>query len=113
MHPVLNGILGGWQLNGVWRFAGGRPILLGLDSSTPIPTFGQRANLTGPLQVNHSSKASMISNYFANACESEPCPNGGPSVVGQPDAYNLCSAPPKNTNNPPPGNKKNKTSLYK
>ena len=113
MHPVLNGILGGWQLNGVWRFASGRPILLGLDSSTPIPTFGQRANLTGPLQVNHSSQASMISNYFANACESEPCPNGGPSVVVQPDAYTFGSAPRTITNIRQPGNKNVNMSLFK
>jgi len=50
MNPVLNAVIGGWQLNGIWRFQGGRPIILHLDSENPIPTFHQRPNLTEPLQ---------------------------------------------------------------
>ena len=55
----------------------------------------------------------MISNYFANACESEPCPNGGPSVVVQPDAYTFGSAPRTITNIRQPGNKNVNMSLFK
>ena len=26
MNPILNGIVGGWRTNGIWRFNSGRPI---------------------------------------------------------------------------------------
>jgi hypothetical protein len=113
MNSVVDGIIGGWQLNGIWRFQGGRPIILGLASPTPIPTYGQRANLTAPLRVNHSSELSMISNYFANACESDPCVNGGPSVVVQPDAYTFGNAPRTISNIRYPGIKNVSMSLFK
>jgi hypothetical protein len=113
MHPVLNGFIGGWQLNGIWRFAKGRPVILALDSPNPIPTFGQRPSLTGPLQVNHSSEQGMVTNYFANACESTPCPNGGASVVLQPDAFTFGNAPRTITNIRQPGHKSADMSLFK
>jgi hypothetical protein len=95
MHPVLNGLLGGWQLNGIWRIASGRPVILVESDSIrhEIPTYGQRPTITGPLQVNHSSTTSMVNNYFANACDTEPCPNGGPSVLVQTTPFTLGNVP--------------------
>jgi hypothetical protein len=98
MRPVLNGFIGGWQLNGIWRFDNGRPILLIEDDSIrhEIPTYGQRPTLTGPLKVNHSSQASMVEDYFANACDpaNVPCPNGDPTgVVTQTPQFTLGNAP--------------------
>jgi hypothetical protein len=114
MHPVLNGIIGNWQLNGIWRFSSGRPIILALDSPNPIPSFpGQRPNLTGPLRVNHSSEQGMVTNYFANACESEPCPGGGPSVVAQPDAFTFGTAPRTYDRIRQPGHKSADMSVFK
>jgi hypothetical protein len=113
MNPVLNAVIGGWQLNGIWRFQGGRPIILALDSTNPIPTFGQRPNLTGPLQINHGSKASMIQSYFTNACESDPCMNGSPSVVQQPDAYTFGTAPRTDSGARQPGVKNVSMSFFK
>jgi hypothetical protein len=113
MNPIVNGFIGGWQLNGIWRFAKGRPIILILNSPNPIPTFGQRPTLTGPLEVNRSSEASMVSNYFANACESAPCANGGASVVQQTDPFTFGNAPRTITNLRQPGNKNVNMSLFK
>jgi len=113
MNPVLNAVIGGWQLNGIWRFQGGRPIILVLDSENPIPTFHQRPNLTGPLQINRSSKASMIQSYFTNACESTTCLNGGPSVVQQPDPYTFGSAPRTDSGARQPGVKNVSMSFFK
>jgi len=118
MNPILNGVIGGWQVNGIWRFQGGRPIILALDPSlsTPIPSYpmlGQRPNLTGPLQVNHSSEAGMLASYFTNACESDPCANGQPSVVQQPDAYSFGSAPRTISNVRQPGVKIASMSVFK
>ncbi len=100
MHPVVNGIIGGWQLNGIWRFDNGRPVIFTQDGSVNpnIPTYGIRPTLTGPVKVNHTSQASMLSNYFLNACDvangGVPCANGGPNGVLVPtDAYSLGNAP--------------------
>jgi hypothetical protein len=114
MHPVLNAIIGGWQLNGIWRFAKGRPVILALDSESPIPTFRQRPNLSGPLRINHGSHQSMVSNYFLNACESDTCgDNAIPSVVGFPEAYTLGSAPRTISNARQPGSVNVSMSLFK
>jgi hypothetical protein len=113
MHPVLNGVIGGWQLNGIWRFASGRPVILQLDSENPIPTFRQRPMLSGPLKVNHSSTQSMITSYFANACENSPCLDGGTSVVQQPDAFTFGTAPRTISNVRQPESKNVSMSLFK
>ncbi len=50
---MVNGVLGGWQINGIWRFDSGQPILLGLSGGPSIPTCGgQRPNLLAPLKRN-------------------------------------------------------------
>jgi len=113
MNPILNGFIGGWQLNGIWRFAKGRPIILELASPVPIPTYGQRPSISGPLKVDHSSTTAMITDYFANACENAPCANGGPSVVFQPDDYSFGNAPRTITNVRQPGNKNVNMSIFK
>lgn len=115
MHPVLNGLIGGWQLNGIWRFAKGRPVILVLDSTNPIPTFDQHPNLLGPLRINHSGHQSMVSNYFLNACESGMCGVNSdiPSVVTQPDAYTFGSAPRTVSSVRQPGSQNVSMSLFK
>jgi carboxypeptidase family protein/TonB-dependent receptor-like protein len=81
MNPILNAIVGGWQTNGIIRLDNGRPILPLLSSSInggnqfKIPTFGQRPDLTGPLQrasgspeqatVTQANPNGTVS-YFAN-----------------------------------------------
>jgi len=71
MHPVLNAIVGGWQVNGIIRIDNGRPIIPGLDSSNPIPTYGQRPNLVGTLKRGSGSPQDSTDpdtgiSYFAN-----------------------------------------------
>jgi hypothetical protein len=105
MHPVLNGFIGGWQLNGIWRYSKGRPIIMAEDAggagTARIPTYGVRPTLTGPLKKNNGSHQSMVNDYFFNACDvgsfgnSNQCPNGDPNtgvVVPTPD-YTLGNAP--------------------
>jgi hypothetical protein len=104
MHPVLNTIVGGWQLNGIWRFDNGRPVVLTQSGNSSIPTYGtQRPTLNGHLRANHTSEGGMLTNYFFNACDlpSDPtqkCPDG--SVGGAPgsalaltDSFLLGNAP--------------------
>jgi hypothetical protein len=86
MHPVLNAVVGGWQLNGIVRIDNGRPIIPGLDSPNSIPTFGQRPNLTGTLKRGSAGPADSTDpdtgvSYFGN-----------PDSLSQPDANTFGSS---------------------
>jgi hypothetical protein len=63
-HPALNAVLGGWQTNGMWRFDNGQPVALSSSGGTPLPTYGQRPNLLGPLHRN--TGPSWRQQYFAD-----------------------------------------------
>jgi len=107
MNPVLNAIVGDWQLTGIWRFNKGRPVILTQASGATIPTYGGlRPTLNAPLKVNHTSEASMLTNYFLNACDvpADPSSNtcadgvtvagGAPgSPLAQTDSYTIGTAP--------------------
>jgi len=86
MHPIVNAVVGGWQVNGIVRIDNGRPIIPGLDSPNSIPTFGQRPNLTGTLQRGSGSPQDSTdpdtgTSYFAN-----------PDSLSQPDANTFGSS---------------------
>ncbi len=76
VNPIVNGFIGGWQTNGIWRFDDGQPIVPGLSGGQAMPTFGQRAQATGVLKRNHGSN--WLNQYFAN-----------PTVVQIPAPYTL------------------------
>jgi hypothetical protein len=121
MNSVVNGLLGGWQLNGIWRFQSGRPIILVEDGSvrTEIPTYGQRPTLNAPLRVNHGSHVSMISNYFVNACDvGNDCldlSHGGTadSALAVTDPFTLGNAPRTYGGVRQPGSKLVNMALFK
>jgi hypothetical protein len=80
-HPVLNGFLGGWKTNGIWKFTSGFPIGLSYANSLALPTYGtQRPNLVGTLRRN--TGPDFRDQYFAN-----------PEVVQEPAPYTLGTAP--------------------
>ncbi len=65
-NKVVDGVLGGWQVNGIYRWDDGLPLLLFLQNGVNIPTFGgQRPNLPYALQT--SGQANPNVNYFSNA----------------------------------------------
>jgi hypothetical protein len=115
MNPVLNGIVGGWQLNGIWRFDNGRPIVLALDGSisNPIPTYGQRATLTGVLKRNNGSTDSRLNNYFANACDVTSDPSCATSVVMPTADFTMGNAPRTITSVRQPGTRNASMSFFK
>jgi len=70
LHPIVDGIIGGWHINGIIRVNSGRPIIPTLLNTNPIPTFGQRPILTGTLKPASGSPENFTSSgtsYFANA----------------------------------------------
>jgi hypothetical protein len=87
MNPMLDAIIGGWQTTGIWRFDNGQPLLLALSANNqPLPTYGQRPDLTGTPQLNPKSKwllpLDQGGGYFAN-----------PEVFQVPAAYTIGTAP--------------------
>ena len=100
MNPVLNALVGGWQLNGIWRFDNGRPIILMQTTQSSIPTYGSlRPTLNGRLKVNHSSEAGMLNNYILNACDiGNTCADGSiggaqGSPLAETPSFTLGNAP--------------------
>jgi len=92
VNSVLNGFIGGWQLNGTFSFSSGRPIQLTLDSGAAIPTYGgRRPNLTGTLRRNTGSN--FVDQYFANANQ----------VIAEPADYTIGNAPRALSNIRQPG----------
>ncbi|MGB8478588.1 MAG: TonB-dependent receptor [Acidobacteriaceae bacterium] len=78
---LVDGLLGGWVTNGVWRISEGRPLAPTLADGTALPTYGsQRPNLTGTPKRNHGHD--WIDNYFTN-----------PGVFVLPPIYTLGTSP--------------------
>jgi len=97
----VNGFLGGWQTNGIWRFDNGQPIQLALSNGQAIPTYGsQRPNLLAPLKRNTGSN--WRDQYFAN-----------PDVAVVPPAFTLGTAPRYLPNLRVPGTNNASLSLFK
>jgi hypothetical protein len=55
LHPVLNGILGGWQLSGVYAFTSGSPLTITVPGATLGNGRGTRANIVGDPSVSNPS----------------------------------------------------------
>jgi hypothetical protein len=96
MPAVLNAIIGGWQTNGIWRFADGRPLILGLSGGQPLPSYPyQRPDLTGPLHCTGGSDSNFINNYFSNP---DVAVAPAPFTIGNaPRSYGGCRTPGQNT----------------
>jgi hypothetical protein len=86
LNPILNGIVGGWRTNGIWRFNSGRPINPGLYVSDSLPTYGpQRPNLIGTPHRNRGNDSSWVNQYFTSV--------DGSDFFAQPAQYALGTAP--------------------
>jgi len=80
-NPVFNIVLGGWQFNGIWTFASGFPLTLGLAGGFSLPTYGsQQPDVIGRPQRNTGSD--WLNNYFSN-----------PDVFIAPPHYTVGNAP--------------------
>jgi len=115
-NPWLDGFLGGWQTNGIWRFDNGMPISLGLSGGESIPTYGaQRPNLLAPLEQNGRSQwtcdpyGSGCTGYFAN----QGTETSSSDVAVKPPRFTLGTAPRMLPNVRVPGTNTAALSLFK
>jgi hypothetical protein len=100
MSHWVDTLIGGWQVNGMYRWSSGQPLILGLSGGNAVPTWGgQRPNLSSTL-----SQASGVNldQYFAD-----------PSVASVPAAYTLGTAPKTIGSVRAPGTNVMSSSLFK
>jgi hypothetical protein len=99
---VAQTILGGWQVNGIYRIDNGLPVQLFLCSgcSVNVPTYGnQYPDLPGSLKVAGTGN---LNQYFSN-----------PRAVARPAAYTVGNAPRVLPNARIPGTNNLSASLFK
>jgi hypothetical protein len=103
-NSIVNGILGGWQTNGMWRFDDGQPLSIGVSGNGLCPASYQCgfANQTGPLLRNPKSEW-LTNGYFSNAS----------SVLAVTPNYVIGDAPREQPNIRAPGTSNASLSLFK
>jgi hypothetical protein len=102
-NSVVDGFLGGWQTNGIWRFDTGQPIHLFCDACQAILSYGQqRPNVTGTLEKASGTSGDIITQYFAN-----------PEATSRPDPYTLGNASRLLSNIRRPGTNNAALSIFK
>ena len=110
LNPILNTIVGGWQTSGIWTISDGRPLTL-TGSHASIPTYGQRPNLSAPLQRSSTSyqgssewspKYGQTASYFSN-----------PNALSVPPDFTFGNAPRTTTSVLSPGTRNAELALFK
>lgn len=72
-NKVVEGVLGAWEVNGMYRWDDGLPLILYLNGGVNVPTFGaQRPNL--PTSLTQSGTVGPNTNYFTNAAGAQAAP---------------------------------------
>ncbi len=102
VDPLADAVLGGWQINGIYRVDNGLPLQLGLcgGCTVSLPTYGnQYPDLLAPLQVAGTGN---LNQYFAN-----------PQVAVRPAPYTDGNAPRVLPNARMPGTDNLTASLFK
>ena len=106
-NSVVNGVLGGWQTNGIWRFDNGQPLEVTLSGGKCPSTYNCGfPNQTGPLQRNPKANWLLTgtgNGYFAN----------GSSVLSVPPNYVIGDGPREQPNIRLPGTSNASLSLFK
>lgn len=105
MNKLVDTAFGNWQVNGIYRWDTGLPIILNLNGGKPVPTFGnQRPDLNEPLE--RSSDPTPAS-YFScgTTCAG--------TVVSAPAFYALGTAPRVLPNVRAPGTNNLSASIFK
>jgi hypothetical protein len=103
VNKFVDAALGGWQVNGIYRWDSGLPLILYLNGGTSVPTFGnQRPDLNAPLERAGNWN---IDQYFScGACAAE---------ATKPLPYALGTAPRVLPNVRAPGTNNMSASIFK
>jgi hypothetical protein len=103
-NSYVNGVLGGWQTNGMWRFDDGQPLSIGVSGNGLCPASYQCGfpNQTGNLLRNPKSEW-LTNGYFSNAS----------SVLQVTQNYVIGNAPREQSDIRGPGTSNASLSMFK
>jgi hypothetical protein len=80
-NPLVQGLLGGWQFNGIYNYSTGRPIALTTGRNQLNQNVASTPNFTGPFfQMSHVTKGDVISMLTAD--QKAQFSNPGPGEIG-------------------------------
>jgi hypothetical protein len=94
-NGFADGVLGGWQTNGIYSWQNGNPLALSASNVANIFNPGERPNTTGQSAALGGSVESRLAKYFSTAVFSQPVPytlGNVPRTIGDvrtPSARNL------------------------
>jgi hypothetical protein len=76
LNPVVNAVVGNWQVSGIYQAHGGFPLTIFADDTSGTNSRGARANCTGPAKVFGREPASGKTGiqWFDPAAYSAPAP---------------------------------------
>ena len=103
INKAIDAAFGNWQVNGIYRWDTGQPLILYLNGGTSVPTFGnQRPDLNAPLEK--ASNPTTSSYFSCGACATE---------ATKPLPYALGTAPRVLPNVRAPGTNNLSASIFK
>ncbi len=89
LHPVANGVLGGWEVDGIYSFVSGAPLSFTVQGAPLGNGYGTRANLVGDPKVSNPS----VTQWFNPAAFAAPPAltfgNSGGGILDGPGSHSF------------------------
>lgn len=95
-HPVVNGILGGWQISGIYGFTSGSPLSIGVPGATLGNGRGTRATLVGNPHISNPSADRWFDPAAFAAPAARQFGNSGIGILDGPASHTLDTGLMKN-----------------
>ena len=94
MSPVLDGLVGGWQVNGIWTLQAGPTLGIGVSNNSGAFSQGIRPNWTGEDPTIDADADAKLDRWFNPSVFSQPAPftfGNGPERIPGLRAHHLNS----------------------
>jgi hypothetical protein len=95
-NPIVNGVLGGWQLTGIYSFTSGAPLSISVPGSTLGNGRGTRANVTGDPALSNGSADQWFNTAAFSAPPQYQFGNSAIGVLDAPGSHSLDTGLMKN-----------------
>jgi hypothetical protein len=89
VHPVLNAILGGWQLSGIYSFSSGTPLTLTVPGATLGNGWNTRPNLVGDPTISNPSASQWFNPAAFQAPAAYAFGNSGIGILDGPGTHSF------------------------
>ncbi len=74
MSPLLDALVGGWQINGIWTLQAGSTLSIGVSNNSGLFSQGIRANWGGQDAVIDAEAEDKLTKWFDTTLFSQPAP---------------------------------------